>query len=204
MRSYPMGAPTGMVSEADVAAAKAALTADHKPRSVPLWAPDKKPVYRSYGLKPFVDKAAEQLGFGDRSVLLRTEGLWHMSQIQNSLGYLGDQDTDKARKEIFDRCMLLRNAMATAIVAVDKAMSEAAVAFGFSMKRILIDLAVPSGDQFTVPQPVPLTVDPAPSVPEREEEENIDEPEQLRTDEPRNKRNNVRPVPSRRPASHTG
>jgi hypothetical protein len=198
MRSFPLGGP----QHVQEAIAQMNPPPGRDPgllRARGMWAKQDRPAYRSLGLKPFVDKAAALLSYTDRSLLLRTEQLWHMSQIQNSLGYLGDQSDPKARKEIFDRIMSIRNALATAIVAVDMAIGKAAVAFDLPMQRLLIDLAVPISEPFTVPDPGPLTVDPAPSVPQWEEEETQDvDTRQLRDPGAHSERSVVRPASKRR------
>lgn len=208
MRTFPMASPqTGNPVE-DVNAALATM----RPapgrdagleRARGMWAKQDKPAYRSLGLKPFVDRAAKLLGFGDRSLLLRTEQTWHVSQIQNSLGYLGDQSDPKAQKEIFDRVMSIRNALATALVAIDMAADEASKAFGLPMLKLAVEpqeatiCHVEPALPFTVDEPAPLTVDTAPSVPQWEEE-TTDEPEQLRPPVDSGERGDIFGPPERR------
>lgn len=198
MRTFPMSSPqTGNAVE-DVNAAMATM----RPapgrdagleRTRGMWAKQDKPAYRSLGIKPHVDKAADQLGFKDRSLLLRAEQTWHMSQIQNSLGYLSDQKDPKAQRDLLDRVTAIRNALYTAVVAADAAIRQAADALGLPVDLLTVEPAQP----FTVDEPAPLTVDPAPSVPTWEEE-TTDEPEQLRPTVDSSEQHDVRPASDRR------
>jgi hypothetical protein len=198
MRTFPMASPmTGnAVEDVNTAIATMRPPAGYDPgleRARGMWAKQDKPAYRSLGLKPHVDKAADQLGFKDRSLLLRAEQTWHMSQIQNSLGYLSDATLPKAQRDLLERVTAIRNALFTAVVAADSAIKQAADALGLPVDLLTVEPAQP----FTVDEPSPLTVDPAPSIPQWEEE-TADESEQLRPAVDSAEQHDVQPASKRR------
>lgn len=83
-----------------------------------------RPSYNFPSVAPLVDAEAERSGFADHSLRQRLKGDWFLNQANTALGNACCQRTpDLARGQI-DRAVVMRQALAVAIAAIDAGIAD--------------------------------------------------------------------------------
>jgi hypothetical protein len=80
--------------------------------------------YNFTGMRKFVDKAAERLGYANLTFINKAYACWPISQIQDSIANLANKKDQASRESVFYNVKNARMALKVALTAADEAIEE--------------------------------------------------------------------------------